>query len=78
LCSNVFTIVFRDRARITPSFAPTTGRVSDEVYERIAKVAHEVGTERLKSIFLALGEQVPYDPIRLVVTHMNCASPDRG
>jgi ATP-dependent DNA helicase RecQ len=48
--------------------------VPEEVYERVAKAAREVGTGRLKPIFLALGEQVPYDQIHLVVAHMNCDS----
>jgi hypothetical protein len=44
--------------------------VSDADYQRISAAVREVGTERLRPIFLALGEQVPYDPIRLVITHM--------
>jgi uncharacterized protein YpbB len=48
--------------------------VPEEVYQRVAKVTGEAGTERLRPIFLALGEKIPYDQIRLVVTHMNCAS----
>jgi len=44
--------------------------VADPLYQRIATVARQVGTERLKPIFLALGEQVPYDDIRLVVAHL--------
>ena len=44
--------------------------VADEVYLRVARAAREVGTERLKPIFLALGEKVDYDTIRLVVTHL--------
>jgi ATP-dependent DNA helicase RecQ len=44
--------------------------VSDELYQRIAAAARQVGTERLKPIFIVLGEQVPYDSIRLVVTHL--------
>jgi ATP-dependent DNA helicase RecQ len=44
--------------------------VPDELYQRIAAAARQVGTERLKPIFILLGEQVPYDAIRLVVTHL--------
>jgi ATP-dependent DNA helicase RecQ len=44
--------------------------VPDAVYQRVAAAARQVGTDRLKPIFLALGEQVPYDQIRLVVTHL--------
>jgi ATP-dependent DNA helicase RecQ len=44
--------------------------IATELYQRIAAAARQVGTERLKPIFLALGEKVPYDDIRLVVTHL--------
>jgi ATP-dependent DNA helicase RecQ len=44
--------------------------VPDDLYARIAATARRVGTDRLKPIYLALGEQVPYDQIRLVVTHL--------
>ncbi len=44
--------------------------VSEGLSQRIAAAARQVGTERLKPIFIALGEQVPYDDIRLVVTHL--------
>lgn len=40
------------------------------LYKRVAGVARQVGTDRLKPIFVALGEQVPYDDIRVVVTHL--------
>jgi ATP-dependent DNA helicase RecQ len=44
--------------------------VTDEVYHRIAEAARQVGTERLKPIYLALGEKVDYDTIRIVVSHL--------
>jgi ATP-dependent DNA helicase RecQ len=44
--------------------------VADDLYQRIAGAARQVGTERLKPIFLLLGEQVDYDSIRLVVAHL--------
>ena len=44
--------------------------VPDDVYQRVAAAAREVGTQRLKPIFLALGEKVDYDTIRVVVTHL--------
>jgi ATP-dependent DNA helicase RecQ len=44
--------------------------VPDEVYQRVAAAARQVGTDRLKPIFLALGGQVPYDVIRLVIMHL--------
>jgi ATP-dependent DNA helicase RecQ len=52
--------------------------VSQETYGRIAAAARQVGTSRLKPIFVALGEQVSYDEIRLVVAHLaaQAESPD--
>ena len=44
--------------------------VADGLYQRIAAAARQVGTERLKPIFIALGEKVAYDDIRLVVAHL--------
>jgi ATP-dependent DNA helicase RecQ len=41
--------------------------VSDSTCQRIAVAAREVGTERLKPIFVALGETVSYDEIRIVL-----------
>jgi ATP-dependent DNA helicase RecQ len=54
------------RAERPPSVADW---VPDDLYQRIAAAAREVGTQRLKPIFLALGEKVDYDTIRVVVTH---------
>jgi ATP-dependent DNA helicase RecQ len=45
--------------------------VAPELYGRIAAAARQVGADRLKPIFIALEERVPYDDIRLVVTHLN-------
>jgi ATP-dependent DNA helicase RecQ len=44
--------------------------VDDVLYQRIAGAARQVGTEKLKPIYLMLGEQVSYDDIRLVVAHL--------
>jgi ATP-dependent DNA helicase RecQ len=44
----------------------------DELYQRIKQTANQVGAERLKPIYLALGENVPYEQIRLVLAHMAC------
>ena len=41
-----------------------------ELYEQVVTAARQAGTDRLKPIFIALGEKVPYDMIRLVVAHM--------
>jgi ATP-dependent DNA helicase RecQ len=49
--------------------------IAEELYQRIAAAARQVGTERLKPIFIALGEQVSYDDIRLVVTHLTALIP---
>jgi ATP-dependent DNA helicase RecQ len=39
-------------------------------YQRVAETARQVGTDRLKPIFIALGEKIQYDLIRLVVAHL--------
>jgi ATP-dependent DNA helicase RecQ len=44
--------------------------VDDGVYQRVAQAARQVGTQMLKPIFLALGETVEYDTIRLVRAHL--------
>src|SRR5207244_11952722 len=44
--------------------------VSDPIYQRVAVAARQVGTERLKPIFVALGESVSYEDIRVVLAHM--------
>jgi ATP-dependent DNA helicase RecQ len=44
--------------------------VSQEVYDRVVAAARQVGTQRLKPIFIALGEKVPYDDIRVVLAHL--------
>jgi ATP-dependent DNA helicase RecQ len=43
--------------------------VADEVCQRVAAAVRRLGTERLKPIYVALGEQVSYDDIRLVIAH---------
>lgn len=49
--------------------------LADELYQRIATAARQVGTERLKPIYLLLGEQVSYEEIRLVVAHLANGGP---
>jgi ATP-dependent DNA helicase RecQ len=44
--------------------------MADSLYQRIVAAAREVGTDRLKPIYLLLGEKVSYDDIRLVVAHL--------
>jgi ATP-dependent DNA helicase RecQ len=44
--------------------------VDEETYHRVVAAVRQVGGDRLKPIFLALGEKVPYDLIRLVAAHV--------
>jgi hypothetical protein len=44
--------------------------ISDAVYSRVADAAARVGSDSLRTIFEALGEQVPYGEIKLVLTHL--------
>jgi ATP-dependent DNA helicase RecQ len=45
--------------------------VDDTVYQRVAAAARQFGVDRLKPIFIALGEQISYDDIRLVLAHLS-------
>jgi ATP-dependent DNA helicase RecQ len=47
-----------------------TAWVPEPIYQRVAMAVRRVGTERLKPIYLELGEQVSYDEIRLIVAHL--------
>jgi ATP-dependent DNA helicase RecQ len=49
--------------------------VSKDIYRQVADKARQVGTDRLKPIFEALGEKVPYEEIRIVVAHMTRNNP---
>jgi ATP-dependent DNA helicase RecQ len=49
--------------------ADVSAWVADDVYQEVAAAAREVGATRLKPIFDALGGQVPYDAIRVVLAH---------
>jgi ATP-dependent DNA helicase RecQ len=44
--------------------------VPEPVYRQIQATKAQINTDRLKPLFLALGEEVPYDQIRLVVAHL--------
>src|SRR5262249_3893395 len=44
--------------------------VPDELYQQVAAATRRVGTDRLKPIYLALGERVSYDDIRIVRAHI--------
>ena len=42
--------------------------------ERIAAAARVHGSQRLKPVFLALNQEVPYDAIRVTLTYLNTRS----
>jgi ATP-dependent DNA helicase RecQ len=44
--------------------------VADDLYQQIAAATRQVGADRLKPIYLALGERVSYDDIRIVRAHL--------
>ncbi|MSQ94585.1 MAG: DNA helicase RecQ [Gemmataceae bacterium] len=45
--------------------------VAPAIYNRVAAAVEEHGGARLKPLFIALEEKVPYDDIRIVVAHLN-------
>ena len=45
--------------------------VDPPTQDRIKVAAREHGTQRLKPVFLALNQEVPYDAIRIVLEHLN-------
>jgi ATP-dependent DNA helicase RecQ len=47
--------------------------VDEVTYQRVREALRQVGSDRLKPIFLALGEKVPYEQIRLVIAHLAAA-----
>ena len=55
--------------------------MSDELRLQVTAAARQVGIERLKPIYLALGEKVGYDDIRLIVAYLKSrepAAPEQG
>jgi ATP-dependent DNA helicase RecQ len=48
--------------------------VSDAVYQRVVAAARQCGTSHMKPIFIALGEKVSYDEIRIVLAHLQAAN----
>jgi ATP-dependent DNA helicase RecQ len=53
--------------------------VDDTTYQRIAEAARQVGTvDKLKPIFIALGEKVDYNLIRLVASHLQPPAEEPG
>ena len=51
--------------------------VADDVVERVTAAVRQVGGERLKPIYLALGEKVPYDDIRLALAYLEARAGER-
>jgi ATP-dependent DNA helicase RecQ len=45
--------------------------IATELYDRIAAAVRQHGSAKLKPLFIALGEQVSYDEIRIVVAHLS-------
>jgi len=52
--------------------------VPDSLYQQIVEAINRVGPGPLKPIFVALGEKVPYDAIRIVMTHVGYRRKDEG
>jgi ATP-dependent DNA helicase RecQ len=52
--------------------------VDRDLQERIRAAASEVGHDRLKPVFLALNQEVPFNAIRIVLTHLNVCSKSQG
>lgn len=44
--------------------------VTKDIYDQVVSAARQVGVDRLKPIFVFLGEKVTYDDIRLVLAHL--------
>lgn len=49
--------------------------VTESEFERIRESCRSVGTDRLKPIFLALGETIPYDTLRIAVSCIRNSAP---
>jgi ATP-dependent DNA helicase RecQ len=52
--------------------------VANDVYAKVAAAAKEHGTAKLKPVFLALGETVSYDLIRVVFSHLDAGRGGEG
>src|SRR5262249_18143039 len=50
--------------------ASVSAWVREPLYEKVAAAARRVGIDRLKPIYLELGEQIAYDDIRIVRAHL--------
>jgi ATP-dependent DNA helicase RecQ len=52
--------------------------VDRKLQDRIRVAASQHGSQRLKPVFLALNQEVPYDAIKIVLAHLNaCPEPDQ-
>lgn len=49
--------------------------ISNEVLARVEAVARTVGMDKLKPLFVALNEEVPYDVLRIAVSHLSHRTP---
>lgn len=47
--------------------------IAQDLVERVAQVARQVGSERLKPIYVGLGEKVAYDDIRVALAFLGAA-----
>ncbi len=54
--------------------ASVSAWVADDVYQRVVAAARQFGTGYLRPIYVALGEKVSYDEIRVVLAHLQAAS----
>jgi len=50
--------------------------VTDQAVQAVSAAAQQVGRERLKPIYVQLGERFSYDEIRLVLAHMGAGTDD--
>jgi uncharacterized protein YpbB len=55
--------------RQQPSVSISTW-LADDLYQKIGAAARQVGTDRLKPIFVTLEEKVSYEDIRLAVAYL--------
>jgi ATP-dependent DNA helicase RecQ len=49
--------------------------IRPEIYDKVAAAVKTHGSAKLKPIFIALEEKVPYDDIRIVIAHLNRNAP---
>jgi ATP-dependent DNA helicase RecQ len=64
VCEYLTQFIQEERPRSVAAWVP------DAVYQRVAAAARQLNTSYLKPIYIALGESVPYDAIRIVLAHL--------